>query len=214
MNLADACVYPYPTGNSSVRRMALKARTLGFDGIVAAGSGQAGEYRGITIIDAVLIEEPEIKNLISALKRVSRDTQVVLVNAGNNTFNRTAITQRKVTVLRHVHKGDRDAFDHVTARMAAERGVAVDLDIRPLIQLRGSSRQNVIRKYADLLALQRKFGFPFTLSSGAFSVLEQRSVRDLVLLASLFGMTEPEVHTALGTIGRILEGDVRVREVV
>ncbi len=49
MKITDACVYPYPCGDSSVRRMALEARSLGFDRLVAAGVS-SGEHFGIEVL--------------------------------------------------------------------------------------------------------------------------------------------------------------------
>ena len=42
MKITDACVYPYPVGDSSVRRFALEARSFGYDSIVAADTPAAG----------------------------------------------------------------------------------------------------------------------------------------------------------------------------
>ena len=36
MKITDAAVFPYPCGDTSVRRLALEARSLGFDSLVAA----------------------------------------------------------------------------------------------------------------------------------------------------------------------------------
>ena len=49
MKITDACVYPYPCGDSSVRRMALEAKALGFDRLVADDT-PSGEYYGIEIL--------------------------------------------------------------------------------------------------------------------------------------------------------------------
>jgi ribonuclease P/MRP protein subunit RPP1 len=213
MDLTDACVFPYPAGDSSLRRLAIEAGELGLTGIVAIGEGLSGGQGSVSVIPGALIRETLVKGLLAELRRMARDAQIVLVNAGDNAFNRTAITQRRVQVIRHVHKAERDAFDHVTARMAADRGVAVDLSLRPLIQMRGSARQKVLQRYREIMVLQRRFRFPLTISSNALSVLEQRSVREMTGLCSLFGMTEEEVLEALGTIGRILDGARPVRVV-
>jgi ribonuclease P/MRP protein subunit RPP1 len=213
MDLTDACVFPYPAGDSSLRRLAIEAGELGLTGIVAIGEGLSGGQGSVSVIPGALVRETSVKGLLAELRRMARDAQIVLVNAGDNAFNRTAITQRRVQVIRHVHKAERDAFDHVTARMAADRGVAVDLSLRPLIQMRGPARQKVLQRYREIMVLQRRFRFPLTISSNALSVLEQRSVREMTGLCSLFGMTEEEVLEALGTIGRILDGARPVRVV-
>ncbi|MEN6611259.1 MAG: RNase P subunit p30 family protein [Methanoregulaceae archaeon] len=193
--------------------MADLARSLGFTGIVAIGSGQS-EHRNVRIIPGTVIQENAVKGLLGTLKKLQRDAGIVFVNAGDNSFNRTVITQRKVNVLRHLYKTDRGSFDHITARMAAERGVAIDLSMRPLLFLRGTARQKVLQRYQDILVLQRHYGFPLTISSHACSVLEQRSVRDITGLCALFGMSPDEIGNAFGTMNRILEGDSPVRVVV
>lgn len=212
MDCTDACVFPYPAGDSTVLRMAELAAELGFTGIVAIGSTPA-EHRSVRILPGTVIQETSAKGLFGALKKTGGGAGIVFVNAGDNTYNRTVITQRKVHVLRHLYKTERGSFDHITARMAAQRGTAVDLDMRPLLFLRGTARQKVLQRYRDILVLQRHYGFPLTISSHAFSVLEQRSVRDISGLCTLFGMTGDEVTEAFGTIGRILEGGSPVRVV-
>ena len=61
---------------------------------------------------------------------------ILIVNAGDNGFNRAVLQVRGVHILRHLHKTEKNSFDHITARMAAERGVAVDLDVRPIAMAR------------------------------------------------------------------------------
>jgi ribonuclease P/MRP protein subunit RPP1 len=192
--------------------MVIEARELGLRGIVAIGSGGC-DIGGVSVIRGALVQESTVKGALAALKRVPRDAALVIVNAGDNAFNRTLLSQRKVGILRHMYKTDRDAFDHVTARMAADRGVAVDLDLRPIIQLRGPARQKVLQRYGELLTLQRRYGFPFTLSTSAFSVLEQRSVRDMIGLCAIFGMEKGEAIAALGAVERIIAGELKVRVV-
>src|SRR5665647_2342542 len=44
MKITDACVCPYPCGDSSVRRMALEAKDLGFERLVAKDVPSGDEY--------------------------------------------------------------------------------------------------------------------------------------------------------------------------
>ena len=54
MKITDACVYPYPVGDSSVRRFAIEARSFGYDSIVTADT-PAGEVCGVTVIPGVFL---------------------------------------------------------------------------------------------------------------------------------------------------------------
>jgi ribonuclease P/MRP protein subunit RPP1 len=213
MIATDGLVHPYPDGDSSLRRMALEARTLGFDSIVAPGRDQCDEVQGIVIIPGFLIAADTVRGVISQLKRSGDANGLVFVNAGDNAFNRSVLSLKGIHVLRSLHTTHKHSFDHITGRMAAEKGVAVDLDLRPLIHLRGNIRQKVLYRYQDLVRLQDRFGFPLTLSSNALSILDQRSVRDMVHLTALFDLDKAGAVEAMGTIGRLLSPERAVRVV-
>jgi ribonuclease P/MRP protein subunit RPP1 len=202
MPLIDGCIHPYPAGDSSLRRMALEARELGFDQVVAVGG--SGEVPGV--LRGTIINAPSVKEVVSLVRDLPRGDVVVMVNSGDFAFNRGVIGLRGVRVLRGIHRSPKEAFNHVVAREAEAKGIAVELDLSPIVQERGVQRQRVISRYRELLQLHRRFHFPFTLASNARSILAQRSVRDIVLLARLFGMEEAEVRGALSSLDSILAG--------
>jgi len=202
MKITDACVCPYPLGDSSVRRMALEAGKLGFDSIVAIDAPPL-EYGGVRVCPGILIRDPAAKDVISSVKRGRETGAVIMVQARDNGFNRAVIGVKGVHVLCGIHAAEKTAFDHVTAKMAADHGVAVDIDLSPVIGGRGIGRQRAIHRYRDILMFSRRFGFPLTLSTHARSVLEMRGVRDLAGLCSLLGMDEYDVEGALSGITRV-----------
>jgi ribonuclease P/MRP protein subunit RPP1 len=202
MPLIDGCIHPYPDGDSSLRRMALEASELGFDQVVA--SGGSGDVPGV--LRGTIISAPSVKEVISTLQGIPRGDGVVMVASGDLAFNRGVIGLRGVRVLKGIHRSPKGAFNHVAAREAETKGVAVELDLSPLVEGRGVQRQRVISRYTDLLQLHRRYHFPFTLASNARSILGQRSVRDMVFLARLFGMEEGEVMGALSSLDSILSG--------
>jgi len=209
MPLIDGCIHPYPEGDSSLRRMALEARELGFDQVVATGT--TGDVPGV--LRATVISAPSVKEVVSALQGITRGDGVVMVASGDLAFNRGVIGLRGVRVLKGIHRSPRGAFNHVAAREAEAKGVAVELDLSPLIEGRGIQRQRVIARYRELLDLHRRYGFSFTLASNARSILGQRSVRDLGFLARVFGMEEGEVTGALSSLDSILSGHSPVQVV-
>ena len=195
MKITDACVYPYPYGDSSVRRMALEAKALGFDRLVAADT-PSGEFYGIEIYSELLIRETAVRDLVSRIKRERNNVAVISVQAGDNGFNRSVINLKGVHILRGLHSADKNAFDHVAAKMAADNRVAIDLDLSPLISGRGFPRQRAMHRYRDILVLERRYEFPLTISSHARSILEMRAVREITGLYSLIGMDMPDVEKA------------------
>ena len=195
MKITDACVYPYPFGDSSVRRMALEAKALGFDRLVAADT-PSGEFYGIEIYSGILIRDTSVRDLTNRIKRERNNEAIISVQAGDNGFNRSVISLKGVHILRGLHSADKNAFDHVAAKMAADNRVAIDLDLLPLISGRGFTRQRAMHRYRDILVLERRYEFPITLSSHARSILDMRAVREITGLCSLIGMDIPDVEMA------------------
>jgi ribonuclease P/MRP protein subunit RPP1 len=202
MKITDAAVWPFPSGDSSVRRMALEAADLGFDSLVAIDT-PAVELYGMTICSGMVIRDTPVRDIISRVKRAKDSGTIVSVQCGDNGFNRAVIGIRGVHILRGVHAADRTAFDHVAARMAADNRVAVDLDLSPLIAGRGIARQRALVRYRDLLVLQNRFGFPLAVSTHARSVLGMRAVREISGLCSLLGMEPSDVEQALAGAGTV-----------
>ena len=183
--------------------MAVEAGELGFDSMVAIGqeSIKVGDF---LVIGGILVRELQIKPIIQAARNNMNNQAVLIVNAGDNGFNRSVLQIRGVHIVRHLHKTEKNSFDHITSRMAAEYSIAIDLDIRPLVMARGGMRQKIIQRYRDILRLQGRFEFPLTISSNARNPAELKSVREIVNLLTMAGMEETDVVDALKTPGRLL----------
>ena len=213
MKITDAGIHPYPAGDSTVARMALEAAEIGFDSAVVIGDA-VHRSPGIEVLRGAAISAASVKEVLKKVRDPAvRRADVVYVDAGDISFNRAIVSIKEVNVVRSIHATRRNAFDHVAARTAAERGVAVDISMAPIIHLRGTRRQRALQRYADVLSLQRRYGFPLTISSDARSILGQRSVREIRGLCALFEMTGAEVTEALSSIGRIIEPHRPVRVV-
>jgi ribonuclease P/MRP protein subunit RPP1 len=210
--VTDCCVHPYPRGDSSLRRLALEAGALGFDSIVAAVP-EGSRYQGVRIIPASIIIETEVRKVSGQMKRQGGEGVLVMVNAGENGFNRAVLSINGLHILRQVHRTQKNSFDHIAARMAASRNVAIDIDLYPLIHDTGPSRQRVLQRYQDILTLRSRYHFPLTLSSNSCSWLDLRSVDDVYHVCGLIGMDEEEVTEALGTADNLLLPSRPVREV-
>lgn len=202
MKITDAAVFPYPSGDTSVKRLVLEAKTLGFDSLIAMDS-EAGSFDGVEILRGINIQDDPMREVIARVKREKETGTVVSVSARDNGFNRAAISLKGVHILRGIQAADKTAFDHVTAKMAADNNVAIDVDLSLLLAARGIARQRAIHRYRDLLTFERKFEFPVSLSSYARSYLELRAVREITGLCSLIGMDMQDVEKALGSVARV-----------
>ncbi|MDG6257763.1 MAG: RNase P subunit p30 family protein [Methanomicrobiaceae archaeon] len=205
MGCTDACVFPYPHGDTSLRRLCLEARNLGLDSIVCIDAVERGQIHDVLVRRGVIIETGSMQEVVARVKKEQRTADLILVRAGDGAFNRAALSYRGVHILRGLGSAPKRAFDQVSAKNAADKGIAIDIDFFPLIHQRGASRQKALRCYRDVLRLHRKFSFPLTISSGARSLLDLRSVREITRLCAVFGMEPHEVEDALFTVDALLE---------
>lgn len=211
MTVADACLHPWPAGDSSLRRMAVEAKELGFDTMVVPDAAPQ-IYRGVRIIPAAILEGESVRAVSGRLRKAADGTSLIMVNAGENGFNRAVLGLKGVHVLRNLSRTRKQSFDHICARLAAERGIAIDLDLSPLIHTAGSARQRVLVRSGELVRLYSRYRFPLTISSNARSILDLRSADEIILICSLFGLEEDDVHAALSAPEYLLAppGPVRV----
>jgi ribonuclease P/MRP protein subunit RPP1 len=213
MKITDAAVFPYPCGDTSVRRLALEAKILGFDSLIAMDT-PAGSFDGVEIFSGILVQDASMRDVIARVKRAKESGTVVSISARDNGFNRAAIGLKGVHILRGIQAADKMAFDHVTAKMAADNNVAIDIDLSVLIAARGVARQRAIHRYRDVLTFERRFEFPVSLSSYARSYLDLRAVREVTGLCSLIGMDISGVENALDAVGRVTTPPVSAVRVI
>ncbi len=205
-------VRTYAGGDTTVERMALEAGALGYDAIVSFGAPAmtCGKVRVIPGVDVAA----EKQNQALAVVRRAPEGAFVSVRLGEQGFNRAAAGFPGVHALSGVHRCRRNSFDHVAARTAAQRGVAIELVLAPLIRERGGLRQAALRRYADVLVLHDRYGFPLVLGSGAHSCLDLRAPRAAAALCRLFGLDADGVEAAFTGVEALMApaGPVRVVE--
>jgi len=213
MKITDAAVFPYPSGDTSVKRFALEAADLGFDSLVAidAPSATCGD---VEIRSGIIFHDIPVRDIIHRVKRYRETDAVISVKAGDARFNRAVIGMKGIHVLRCIHAADKKGFDHVSAKMAADNNVAVDIDLSVITMTRGIARQRAIARYRDILLLEQRFEFPLTLSSYARSALELRAVREFTGLCSLLDMDITLVEKALAGVGVVITPPIPAVRVV
>ena len=203
MVFSDACVFVYPAGNTSLRRMALEAKYLGLKRLVCAGSNISGSYFGVEVLSGLNLRPVDLRDFSRQVKSAKK-SDIVMAHAGDAGLNRSLLTSGKLQILRGLECAPKKAFDDVCAKSAYEKDVAIDIDLSAITRKREISRQKALISFEEILKFQRKYGFSLTISSGAHSYIELLSVCDIENLCGLFGMEKDEVRGALNTIDGIL----------
>ena len=201
----DLCLHAYPEGASTISRLALLARNYGYSGIgisnhsdffdsIAERYAPSGDFKVIQGVEVYAKNGNELRKLVDRYR--SRST-VIVVHGGDETINRSACEDDRVDILMHPQDGKTSGINHILAKLAADKNIAIGFDLSPIISNKGGSRVRVLSNYRTNLALVKKYETPFVLTSGAMSIYDLRDVRSMIALARLFGMGENDAVKGL-----------------
>ncbi|MEM2440685.1 MAG: RNase P subunit p30 family protein, partial [Candidatus Bathyarchaeia archaeon] len=90
-------------------------------------------------------------------------------------------------------------FDKAEAELASSSVAALEIDIRPLLVLRGPARIMLLAALRKEMMTAEDYNVPVVVSSGATSPLQMRKPLEVAALASLFDMDKP---TALDAVSK------------
>jgi ribonuclease P/MRP protein subunit RPP1 len=215
MQCIDGCVFPYPIGSFSVNRAISELKNHGYTGMVACGVSREiiPNHPGFSIWTGRYIQVPGIREIRKEILIASREGDICIARAGEGGINRSILSSSGVHILSDLHIAPKNAFDRVCAQYAADRGIAVDIRISPLRELRGIARERVIRVYEEILLLQNRYGFPLIISSGAMSPADIRSSRATEAILTGIGMEKHLIRDSFETIPRLLNRNNPVRRI-
>lgn len=206
----DLNVYSGPEGSDKVEELAAIAKHLGYGSIAIIYPDTSGplivpvELAGIEVFSGVEIRSQNASKLHSIVEKYRNKVDIVTVCGGNENINRAAVENPKVDLLTHTNIGQESGFNHVLAKAASENKVAICFDLGDLIRLRGGSRVHALSNFRKNLQLVRKYDVPFLLTSSPRSCYDMRAPRELIALASLFGMSREEAISGLTTFPEML----------
>jgi len=132
---------------------------------------------------------------------------LIYVQGGDMRVNRFAL-EAGVDALISPWLGRKDpGFDHVLAKIAAKKGVAIGFSLAPLLRANPYEKVQLLRFMAKTWQLVRKYNVPRFITSSAEERWDVRSPRDLMSLGITLGMEVPQARASLGFYPRgILQG--------
>jgi ribonuclease P/MRP protein subunit RPP1 len=198
----DMGVHAYPEGGSTASRLAMAAKEYGYAGIcVADHSGYFPEVRGrlegVDVIRGVEVVAKNANDLRKQVDRFRKKVQVLAVHGGDPAINRAACEDDRVDILMHPPDGKTSGINHILAKLAADKHIAIGFELLPIICAKGGSRVRALSNYRTNLALVKKYEVPFVVVSGAMSFYDMRDVRAAISLCRLFGMGEKDAIKGL-----------------
>lgn len=83
-------------------------------------------------------------------------------------------------------------LDNVSAKMMAQRGIALEISILPILKSFGVSKSAVINTVKHNICLARKYKIPLIFSSGAEGEYGVRAPLDIIAFATVIGLPKQE----------------------
>ncbi|ASJ11909.1 Ribonuclease P protein component 3 [Thermococcus thioreducens] len=122
---------------------------------------------------------------------------LIYVQGGDMRVNRFAL-EAGVDALISPWLGRKDpGFDHILARIAARKNVAIGFSLAPLLRANSYERVQILRFMAKTWQLVDKYSVPRFITSSAETRWEVRSPRDLMSLGINLGMEIPQARASL-----------------
>jgi len=205
------CLSAFPEGAASASRMALTAKSLGYQGIIICNSEpgrifmpQAAEkIKGIEVAVGVEVTAPGSKALKSRISALRTRYPFLVVRAATEETIRVASEDPNVDLLMHPCEVRRP-LGIATARAAKLNQISIGFDLSPLVHLRGRARSRWLQAVRRNLQLVRKFELHPVITTSARSHLDLHSPRDLMAMAEVAGFESDEARKALCRPGILL----------
>ena len=144
----------------------------------------------VPIIELKAKRENELK---TAVRRVRNQAVVVMIDAGDVSVARAAAEMSDVDIISHAF------VDQTTARDAAKNNVALEVNLRDILQVYGMKRANLLSKLNFNLRLARKYKTPIVLTTGAKTIYDMRTPKQIQLFAEAIGFKKDEAKKAIFT---------------
>jgi ribonuclease P/MRP protein subunit RPP1 len=204
-------VHARPDGDATVSRLAITAREYGFGGIVVRNHGDAqadydadriADETGVDIVEGVEIRVDEPDRASGYLGSYRSSHTIVALHGGTVALNRFAAEHPRVDVLAHPLAGDGDV-NHVLAKAAADNGVRIEVNLRPVLSTAGGPRVQYLQRLRKLRELLDQYDTPYVVSADPRSHLQVRAPRELRALGAVIGFEAEAIDAGLAEWERL-----------
>lgn len=129
------------------------------------------------------------KELLQQLRRFRRKMEVIAVVCESKTVARQAAKDHRVDILNFPATDPHGRFfDKAEAELASNSTAAMEVDIKPLLVLKGPARIRLLATLRREAAIAENFHVPIVVSSGATNTLQMRKPLEMAALTSLFDL--------------------------
>jgi RNase P/RNase MRP subunit p30 len=140
------------------------------------------------------------RELLQQLRRFRRRVEIIAVVCESKEVARQAAKDHRVDLLNFPATDPRRRFfDKAEAELASSSVAALEIDVKPIITLKGPARIRLLAVLRREAAIAEDYRVPVVVSSGATNPLQLRKPMEMAALATLFDLDKP---TALDAVSK------------
>ncbi len=152
---------------------------------------------GIDFVTRVDLTPKKSQELLRELRRLRRRFEVISVICDSKPIARQAAKDRRVDLLSFPTDPRRRFFDRAEAELASQASASLEIDMAPIILMKGEPRTRLLSRLRKEIETAEKFDVPIVISSGATDDYLLRTPHDYAAFAALFNLAEPSGLRAL-----------------
>lgn len=146
----------------------------------------------------IQLNEKNPNNIRKKTRKFRNKVNLISVFGGDLKINRIACENIQVDILSRPYFKRRDCgINHVLAKEAVKNNVAIELCFKDILSSYLSYRAKTIAHFREIIKLHQKFKFPLIITSGANSIFDIRSPRDIIAFLKAINLNENEIMNFL-----------------
>ncbi len=149
------------------------------------------DHPNIDLVSAVEITKGTKGKIKTQLDNVRKQADIVFVSSKDKRAMRAAPDLDGVDIISHAF------VDQSSARDCAEKGIALEINLKDILSVYGMKRANLISKIKFDLRMARKYDTPLIVTSGASDIYGLRSPKQLTAFAECIGFKTKEAKKAV-----------------
>lgn len=153
--------------------------------------------RGIDLVTRVDVAPKTPRELLNFLRRFRRRFEIIAVTSISKPVARQAAKDRRVDLLLFPTDPRKRFFDPAEAELASKALASFEINMTPLLSLKGVSRIRLLSCLRREAEIAKRFDVAIVLSSGATNEYFLRTPQDYSSLAKLFDLSQPKGLCAL-----------------
>ena len=210
---ADINLKPNLNDMEQVRQMALKASELGYRLIALSipASFQLSlaekhiqklreicKEKSVDITSRLNLEPKTPRELLQFLRKWRRKFEIIAVICESKAVARQAAKDHRVDLLNFPAIDFHGRFfDKAEAELASKSQASLEIEIKPLLTLKGPARIRLLSVLRREAAIAKDFNVPIVVSSGATNPLLMRKPLEMAALATLFDLDKSSALDAV-----------------